>query len=190
VPASRTRCRSCSGARPTYTAHRLSPIATEKIGAECSTHRPFDSADVVSDQRLDPLPSHRYENPLGRLLGDRLPQFEGTSSLFFRCIFSGTVDLQSDAVFWQNERNSGPWKPRIQSFDQVNRPWRESSLQRFWRALGMPFDLRTSFDMNLHHMVQAIVTVLAVINPVVCGSIFLTLTPKLAVAQRRRCRRC
>jgi multiple antibiotic resistance protein len=50
----------------------------------------------------------------------------------------------------------------------------------------MPFDLRTSFDMNLHHMVQAIVTVLAVINPVVCGSIFLTLTPKLAVAQRRR----
>jgi multiple antibiotic resistance protein len=35
-------------------------------------------------------------------------------------------------------------------------------------------------------MVQAIVTVLAVINPVVCGSIFLTLTPKLAVAQRRR----
>jgi multiple antibiotic resistance protein len=29
------------------------------------------------------------------------------------------------------------------------------------------------------------VTVLAVINPVVCGSIFLTLTPKLAVAQRR-----
>ena len=49
----------------------------------------------------------------------------------------------------------------------------------------MPFDLRTSFDMNLHHMVQAIVTVLAVINPVVCGSIFLTLTPKLALAQRR-----
>ena len=45
--------------------------------------------------------------------------------------------------------------------------------------------VRTSFDMNLHHMVQAIVTVLAVINPVVCGSIFLTLTPKLAVAQRR-----
>jgi multiple antibiotic resistance protein len=50
----------------------------------------------------------------------------------------------------------------------------------------MPLDLRTSFDMNLHHMVQAIVTVLAVINPVVCGSIFLTLTPKLALAQRRR----
>jgi len=35
-------------------------------------------------------------------------------------------------------------------------------------------------------MAQAIVTVLAVINPVVCGSIFLTLTPKLAPAQQRR----
>jgi multiple antibiotic resistance protein len=34
-------------------------------------------------------------------------------------------------------------------------------------------------------MLQAIVTVLAVINPVVCGSIFLTLTSKLASAQRR-----
>jgi hypothetical protein len=31
----------------------------------------------------------------------------------------------------------------------------------------MPFDPRTNFDVNLHHMVQAIVTVLAVINPVV-----------------------
>lgn len=40
--------------------------------------------------------------------------------------------------------------------------------------------------MNLHNIVQAIVTVLAVINPVVCGSIFLTLTPELAPAQRRR----
>jgi MarC family membrane protein len=49
----------------------------------------------------------------------------------------------------------------------------------------MPFDPRTNFDVNLHHMVQAIVTVLAVINPVVCGSIFLTLTPKLALPQRR-----
>jgi multiple antibiotic resistance protein len=49
----------------------------------------------------------------------------------------------------------------------------------------MPFDSQTNFDVNLHHMVQAIVTVLAVINPVVCGSIFLTLTPKLALAQRR-----
>jgi len=34
-------------------------------------------------------------------------------------------------------------------------------------------------------MVQAIVTVLAVINPVVCGSIFLTLTSNLAPAGRR-----
>src|SRR5271165_4271457 len=49
----------------------------------------------------------------------------------------------------------------------------------------MPFDLRPNFDVNFHHMVQAIVTVLAVINPVVCGSIFLTLTPKLALPQRR-----
>jgi multiple antibiotic resistance protein len=49
----------------------------------------------------------------------------------------------------------------------------------------MSFDLPTNFDAPLHNMVQAIVTVLAVINPVVCGSIFLTLTPKLAVAQRR-----
>jgi multiple antibiotic resistance protein len=34
-------------------------------------------------------------------------------------------------------------------------------------------------------MLQAIVTVLAVINPVVCGSIFLTLTPNLASTERR-----
>lgn len=40
--------------------------------------------------------------------------------------------------------------------------------------------------MNLHDTAQAIVTVLAVINPVVCGSIFLTLTPEMAPAQRRR----
>ncbi len=39
---------------------------------------------------------------------------------------------------------------------------------------------------SLHQMVQAVVTVLAVINPVVCGAIFLTLTPKLEPAQRRR----
>src|SRR6516165_3561710 len=37
-----------------------------------------------------------------------------------------------------------------------------------------------------HHIVQAIVTVLAVINPVVCGSIFLTLTTKQTLAQRQR----
>jgi multiple antibiotic resistance protein len=40
--------------------------------------------------------------------------------------------------------------------------------------------------MNFHDMAQAIVTVLAVINPVVCGSIFLTLTPALLPVQRRR----
>jgi multiple antibiotic resistance protein len=34
-------------------------------------------------------------------------------------------------------------------------------------------------------MVQAVVTVLAVINPVVCGAIFLSLTPKLEASQRR-----
>src|SRR5271169_1574197 len=38
---------------------------------------------------------------------------------------------------------------------------------------------------SYHQMLQAIVTVLAVINPVVCGSIFLTLTRKVALAQRR-----
>jgi multiple antibiotic resistance protein len=48
----------------------------------------------------------------------------------------------------------------------------------------MPLDLSTNFDPSLHQMVQAVVTVLAVINPVVCGSIFLTLTPKLAPAQK------
>src|SRR5215831_10941308 len=49
----------------------------------------------------------------------------------------------------------------------------------------MSFDLRTNLDASLHQIAQAVVTVLAVINPVVCGSIFLTLTPKLAPAQRR-----
>src|SRR5262245_52113790 len=49
----------------------------------------------------------------------------------------------------------------------------------------MLFGLGTNLDASLHHMVQAIVTVLAVINPVVCGSIFLTLTPTMALAQRR-----
>jgi cytochrome c biogenesis protein CcdA len=50
----------------------------------------------------------------------------------------------------------------------------------------MPLDLHTNSDGNLHQILQAIVTVLAVINPVVCGSIFLTLTPKQTLAQRRR----
>jgi multiple antibiotic resistance protein len=46
--------------------------------------------------------------------------------------------------------------------------------------------MQMNLDASLHQMVQAIVTVIAVINPVVCGSIFLTLTPKLTQAQRRR----
>lgn len=47
----------------------------------------------------------------------------------------------------------------------------------------MPAELGTNTGTTLHHMVQAIVTVLAVINPVVCGAIFLTLTSEL---ERRR----
>ena len=39
---------------------------------------------------------------------------------------------------------------------------------------------------NLHQVLQAIVTVLAVINPVVCGSLFLTLTPNMTAPERRR----
>jgi multiple antibiotic resistance protein len=38
----------------------------------------------------------------------------------------------------------------------------------------------------LHQIAQAILTVLAVINPVVCGSIFLTLTPNLESRQKQR----
>lgn len=38
---------------------------------------------------------------------------------------------------------------------------------------------------SFHQILQAIVTVLAVINPVVCNAIFLTLTPKLPPSQRR-----
>ena len=39
---------------------------------------------------------------------------------------------------------------------------------------------------NLHQILQAIVTVLAVINPVVCGSLFLNLTPNLTAPERQR----
>ena len=49
----------------------------------------------------------------------------------------------------------------------------------------MPPLLQATFDVSLHQMVQAIVTVLAVINPVVCGAIFLILTPKLTPPERR-----
>jgi multiple antibiotic resistance protein len=41
-----------------------------------------------------------------------------------------------------------------------------------------------NFDTTLHQMAQAILTVLAVINPVVCGSIFLKLTPNLESRQK------
>ena len=50
----------------------------------------------------------------------------------------------------------------------------------------MAIGRKGSFGVSFHQMVQAIVTVLAVINPVVCGSIFITLTPKLAPGRRRR----
>src|SRR5262245_43260851 len=49
----------------------------------------------------------------------------------------------------------------------------------------MPVDPQEIFGARIHHILQAIVTVLAVINPVVCGSIFLTLTPSLTSRQRR-----
>jgi multiple antibiotic resistance protein len=49
----------------------------------------------------------------------------------------------------------------------------------------MAVHLETNGGASLHNIVQAIVTVLAVINPVVCGTIFQALTSKLAPAQRR-----
>ena len=49
----------------------------------------------------------------------------------------------------------------------------------------MAFDLKTNFDGSVQDIAQAIVTVLAVINPVVCGAIFLILTPKLTPQERR-----
>src|SRR5262245_24934986 len=52
-------------------------------------------------------------------------------------------------------------------------------------ALEMSVDLQEILGARIDHLLQAIVTVLAVINPVVCGSIFLTLTPRLAPQQRR-----
>ena len=51
---------------------------------------------------------------------------------------------------------------------------------------NMPLELVRRLVTNLHQILQAIVTVLAVINPVVCGSLFLTLTPNLAAPERRR----
>jgi multiple antibiotic resistance protein len=52
--------------------------------------------------------------------------------------------------------------------------------------LAMPADLQGNYGVGFHQAVQAVVTVLAVINPVVCGSIFLTLTPKLSPSQKQR----
>ena len=42
----------------------------------------------------------------------------------------------------------------------------------------MPIHLEASVGASLHNIVQAIVTVLAVINPVICGTIFSALTSK------------
>jgi multiple antibiotic resistance protein len=50
----------------------------------------------------------------------------------------------------------------------------------------MPVEPHTNVDASLHDLAQAVVTVLAVINPVVCGAIFLTLTPQQASAKRLR----
>jgi multiple antibiotic resistance protein len=50
----------------------------------------------------------------------------------------------------------------------------------------MPLHLEAHVGASLHNTVQAIVTVLAVMNPVICGTIFSTLTPNLASAQSRR----
>jgi multiple antibiotic resistance protein len=49
----------------------------------------------------------------------------------------------------------------------------------------MLLHLETHARVNLHNIVQAIVTVLAVINPVICGTIFSTLTSNLAPKKKR-----
>ena len=49
----------------------------------------------------------------------------------------------------------------------------------------MPIHLEASVGGSLHNIVQAIVTVLAVINPVICRTIFSGLTSNLAPTQRR-----
>jgi len=56
----------------------------------------------------------------------------------------------------------------------------------FVTALAFQGDYHADSNVSLHQIVQAIVTVLAVINPGVCGSIFLTLTPRLLPEQRWR----
>jgi len=49
----------------------------------------------------------------------------------------------------------------------------------------MPIHLEASVGASLHNIVRAIVTVLAVINPVVCGTIFSGLTSNCASTQKR-----
>jgi multiple antibiotic resistance protein len=49
----------------------------------------------------------------------------------------------------------------------------------------MPVDLDANFAARLQLMLQGVVTVPAVINPVVCNAIFLTLTSNLLPTQRR-----
>ena len=49
----------------------------------------------------------------------------------------------------------------------------------------MPIHLEASVGASLHNIVQAIVTVLAVINPVICGTIFSALTSNFASTQKR-----
>jgi multiple antibiotic resistance protein len=49
----------------------------------------------------------------------------------------------------------------------------------------MPIHLEASVGASLHNIVQAIVTVLAVINPVICGTIFSGLTSNFASTQKR-----
>jgi multiple antibiotic resistance protein len=57
-------------------------------------------------------------------------------------------------------------------------------MQEFLGLFENWFGDATSSDMNPHQMAKAIVTVMAVINPAVCGSIFLTLTSKLDPTKR------
>jgi multiple antibiotic resistance protein len=49
----------------------------------------------------------------------------------------------------------------------------------------MAIHLEASVGASLHNIAQAIVTVLAVINPVICGTIFSRLTSKFASTQKR-----
>jgi multiple antibiotic resistance protein len=53
------------------------------------------------------------------------------------------------------------------------------------KGLVMPLHLEAHVGVNLHNIVQAIVTILAVINPVICGTIFSTLTSNLAPKKKR-----